>query len=591
MRKSRVNLLLLLLLMALLSVACNSQRQRPWLQPPAWSRGLLVGYTPYSTQVTFARDEEGNTYFFHFGGESSENANLQATALNSAGEIAWERSVDQNFRLPREPHLAFDGQALQLFWISDNIVFTMRLGLDGEILRQPQQISGQYPAYSLDVIVHPEAGVIVFFGGTRQQPGIYAFAPDNYYGSPQIIDELGTRPAMTIDSYGVLHAAWAHDPTGYEARGIYYAQFPNLDFRSDQGVRVAALISGLTSVLDGPWLGQNGDAMLVLWNLSVLTGMEAGNISTEYVILPIEGIEQGFQQKPSVLYVPSDYHESYRLEATVLQAGERIWLQDVEGGYSARVQKLSIVDSNFSELVIALEAKVDFLRHKEEFQIALLFFQDVQPTSYQLLSFDATASRLPFLVSDEAGNLYLTWIQAADELGNAIFFATTEQELREAISAFDSADTASVASDAVFGLLSGVLLLPIALVWLMVPLGAVGLTSLIRKEDEPIYAVGTVVGLVLALASFWYGKYLTLQILDMTNYVPFSAWIPQISSQIANLLRIVVPVLIFVVSILFAWRQTYAKENRSVLFFVIYYSLLDSLISLAIYGLLIYGAA
>jgi hypothetical protein len=505
--------------------------------------------------------------------------------------MIWEQSIDQSLRLPREPHLVFDGEALQLFWISNNVLFTMRIGLDGEILRQPQQISGQYVAYSLDVILHPEAGVITWFSGTRQQPGVYAFAPNDYYGSPETIDEIGTRPAVTIDSNGVLHAAWAHDPSGYEERGIYYAQFPDLKFQSNQGVRVTALISGITSVLDGPWLGQSGDAMLVLWNLSVLTGMEAGLMTTEYVILPIEGVEEGFQQQPSMLFVPSDYHEDYRQEATIFQAGERIWLQDVDGGYSGRIQELSIVDSNAFELVIALEAKVDFLRHKEEIQISLLFFQDGQPTSYQLLSFEAAASRMPYLVADETGYLYLTWIQNTDELGNAIFFATTEPDLRESISSFDSADTFSVASDAIFGLLSGVLLLPIALVWLLIPFAAIGLTSLIRKEDEPIFGIGTILGIGLALAGFWFGKYFSLQILDMTDYVPFSAWIPQISSQQANLLRFIVPMLIFVVSVIFAWWQTYAKQNRSVLFFVIYYAVLDSLLSLAIYGLLVYGAA
>ena len=77
----------------------------------------------------------------------------------------------------------------------------------------------------------------------------------------------------------------------------------------------------------------------------------------------------------------------------------------------------------------------------------------------------------------------------------------------------------------------------------------------------------------------------------MVNYVPFSAWIPQISGQGANLVRILVPLVIFLVSAIFAYRRTYAQSNRSVLFFMLFYSLLDSLLSAAVYGLLIYGAA
>jgi hypothetical protein len=314
-------------------------------------------------------------------------------------------------------------------------------------------------------------------------------------------------------------------------------------------------------------------------------------MTTEYVVIPAEGVGEGFQQRPTILYVPSDYHEPSRQEATLLQTGERVWLDDVEDGYSATIQELSIVDFNGAELAIAMEAKVDFLRHKEEFQIAILFFEAGQPTSYQLITFNAASSRLPYLAKDDNGYLYLTWIQKGDEQGNLIFFGTTNPELRESISQFDGSDAVRVSSDILFGLFSGMILTPIGIVWLLVPMVVIGVTSIIRKEDEPFYALGTLITAALAMAAYWYGKYFTLQILDMTSYVPFSAWIPQIGNQQANLLRILVPSVIFLLSAVFAYRQTYVKENRSVLFFMLYYSLVDSLLSLAVYGLLIYGAA
>ncbi|MGD8603858.1 MAG: hypothetical protein PVF49_04710 [Anaerolineales bacterium] len=583
--------LVVLMGLMLLTGACSSGAERPWLQPPDWSRGLQVGTSPLSTRVTFDLDDDGNVYFFYFSGEDNDDPDLQVTALGTDGQIAWDHTIPMSLRLPRQPRIINDGDALQLFWISNQTLFTMRIGLDGDILRQPQQISGQYVAFAMDVLLHPEEGLIVWFGGSRQQPGIYAYAPDDYYGRPVLIDELGTRPDLLLGSDGVLHAAWSHDPSGYEERGIYYARFPEMDYGASQGALVAPLVSGVSAVLDGPWLGQSGDAMLVLWNLSVMTGLEAGRMTTEYVVIPAEGVQEGFQQRPTILYVPSDYHEPSRQEATLLQTGERVWLDDVEDGYSAVIQELSIADFNGAELAIAMEAKVDFLRHKEEFQIAILFFEAGQPTSYQLITFNAASSRLPYLSDDDDGYLYLTWIQRAEEEGNLIFFGTTNPELRESISQFDGADAVNVGSDILFGLFSGMILTPIGIVWLLVPMVVIALTSMIRKEDEPFFALGTLISAVLAMASYWYGKYFTLQILDMTGYVPFSAWIPQIGNQQANLLRILVPSVIFVLSAIFAYRQTYGKENRSILFFMLFYSLVDSLLSLAVYGLLIYGAA
>lgn len=592
MKRQRIFFVFIVLIgLALVSGACSSGPERPWLQSPGWSRGLQIGYTPVSQSVSFTLDEEGNVYFFHFTGEDNDNFDLQVTALQPTGDMPWDHTIEVNLRLPRQPRIINDGEALQLFWISDQTLYTMRIGLDGEILSQPQQISGQYVAFSVDVLLHPEKGLIVWFGGSRQDPGVYAYAPEDYYGRPQVIDELGTRPYLMLDTDGLLHAAWAHDPAGYEERGIYYASFPDLDYTANDGILVAALTPAVSSALDGPWLGQSGDGLLVLWNLSVITGLEAGRMTTEYVILPMEGIDEGFQQRPSILYVPSDYHESFRQEATLIQAGDRIWLDEVEGGYSPIIQKLSIVSFNGSELAIALEAKVEFLRNKEEFQVSILFFDAGQPTSYQLISFDAAASRLPNLVVDDEGYLYLTWIQKDSEDENAIFFATTQPEFRQSISRFDGSDTVSVVGDTLFGLFSGVILVPIGLVWLLAPLVLIGVTTIIRKEDEPFYAPGSLISIALALIGFWYSKYFSLQILDMVNYVPFSAWIPQISGQGANLVRILVPLVIFLVSAIFAYRRTYAQSNRSVLFFMLFYSLLDSLLSAAVYGLLIYGAA
>jgi len=113
------------------------------------------------------------------------------------------------------------------------------------------------------------------------------------------------------------------------------------------------------------------------------------------------------------------------------------------------------------------------------------------------------------------------------------------------------------------------------------------LTSPLRKEDAPLLRPGTLISLALAIGAFWIAKLFIFP--GLFAYVPFSAWIPIIPTGWFAPLRIGTPIVIGLVAVFTAIWFTYARENRSPLFFTLFYGLVDGLLTLALYGVIFWG--
>jgi len=131
-------------------------------------------------------------------------------------------------------------------------------------------------------------------------------------------------------------------------------------------------------------------------------------------------------------------------------------------------------------------------------------------------------------------------------------------------------------------------LIPFVLVWLIAPVILIGLSSLIREENERLNSRGTLISLGLALLALWAGKFISLP--QMQDYVPFSAWLPIIPSWMDLLLQVGVPLFFAGLGLLLAWQFTYRRQYASLFFFVVIYALVDGLLTMAVYGVLVYGA-
>jgi hypothetical protein len=90
------------------------------------------------------------------------------------------------------------------------------------------------------------------------------------------------------------------------------------------------------------------------------------------------------------------------------------------------------------------------------------------------------------------------------------------------------------------------------------------------------------------MGAYWAGKLVTIP--AMRDYVPFSAWLPIVPSWLNLPLRLGVPLLIAALALLIAWRYTYGRQNRALLFFMLIYIAIDGVLTMAVYGVIIFGA-
>jgi hypothetical protein len=77
---------------------------------------------------------------------------------------------------------------------------------------------------------------------------------------------------------------------------------------------------------------------------------------------------------------------------------------------------------------------------------------------------------------------------------------------------------------------------------------------------------------------------------DARSYVPFSAWLPPLPAWLGPPLLVATPLACAGLALWMAWRLTYRRAAPSPLFFSLIFIGIDSLLSMAIYGGVFFGA-
>ncbi len=577
-----------LAILLLLLTACSPSPAREWLKAPGWSHGLPVAETRIGDPVPMALDDAGNVYLFLV---TAENETSQPTiiALNRQAETVWKRTLAFPLSQPDKPTVVWDGRLLNLFWISDHRLYTAQMNTAGDIVGPVREISGGRVVDSYDTALDADGSLTVWYAGQRRSPGLYMLDGD-LAGEATLVDAEGIRPTLQYDETGALYAVWAHYPLGFEASFFFYAVYPDGKYEAGRETAVYQPYLATTDILIGPQLGLDQAEAYLIWNISVRTGPEAGKVVTQYIHFP-KG-EAAVITRPETIIVPSVSDLEYASEPDDgLTAGPRIF--PVTGQYpgTPKVDNVALNGTAVPEQELALAFSVQALHEfrKTRNQIGTLFLQDGEPTGYQLLSYTSNASIDPAIISDEAGQLYLTWLERGKDGGFQVYFTSTAADMQKPLSSVTWGDVGRISRETLFGLLSGAVLAPVVvLLWMIFPLLALFATAFLRrKSDDALTHPGTIVSLLLAGAMYWGGKLLTIP--GIGSFVPFSAWIPAIPTWLQSPLQIGVPLLITMIAIYLAWRLTYRRSVASLLYFAILVAAIDGVLTMAIYGFLFYN--
>ncbi len=271
-----------------------------------------------------------------------------------------------------------------------------------------------------------------------------------------------------------------------------------------------------------------------------------------------------------------------------MKTGPGVILRPETNGGNSFISELAIDPAQAPEVAIAFHTKLAYLRRKEQGQVSTLFFQDGEPFAYQQISFTPASSGYPAILSDQAGQLYITWLESGADSGYDVYFSSTAPDIRNVLEGITWGDVGRLGAETLFGFLGGAMLAPLALAWVVAPLVVLGLTSVIRRKDESFTSPGVIISLTLAIAAYWVGKLALLPTIH--DYVPFSAWLPFIPSPLNLPLQVGVPVLISGLALVVAWRYTYGHDRPSPFFFLLIFVAVDGILTMAVYGVTVYGA-
>ena len=553
-----------------------------WLQAPGWSRARIIGRTEFDAAVPIAIDQAGGIFVLLAEGAANRP---RVVALARDTQIRWEQSLESSGREIDQPQLLWDGQALHAFWIAEERLYHASLDSSGRIVEDAAPLSA--PAVeSYAVAANSRGQIALWYSGSRAAPGLYAAPLGQPFAPATPIDPSGYRPVLRFDETGTLYGLWlsAGDPDGTD---VSFTTSANGQIAGEPQRITTIGAPSADSALEGPWLGADAAHVYLFWSIRRTAGMNAGRRTTQYLSFAPGSASPVPEVQP--LIVPDGAELSYDLpQGEGLGSGPRTMLSaSLEAGSTAPAE-LAIDPAAGAELALAEVAPVRYKYNQTYNQVGVLFAHEGQPASYQLLSFNGSSAFTPALISDRSRALYVTWRELHGG-GADVYFASTAPDIVQALGDWTLDDAARVATDAVFGMLSGAIFTPFAgLLWLAAPLAILGLTSFARRTEWAIERWATRISLSLALAAYWAGKLLTFR--DGLGYVPFAAWLPGIPPWLALPLRLGVPALIALGALRLAWNHTYRVKRRSPALFMLIYAGVDSLLTMAIYGGLLFDA-
>jgi len=544
-----------------------------------------VGDTAVNEAVPIALDDAGNIYLFATRQEGSARY-PHVLAVNRQGGAAWERTLEAPLVKFSQPRIYRDGEELVLLWLDDQSVYAARVDRLGNVHTVSSLLSGEINVDSYDVATSPNGSAFVWFSGPQREPGIYALRLDDPGGESVMVDAVGVHPAVRCDGEGTLHAAWLTYLPGQTEPALSYVAFPGGAVDGQQSPHVIELSVRSDSALRGPWLGLDGDHVYLFWLEVIRSGRRMNQGDARYIHFPTG--EPKLASAPEAIVVPYSGDLDYAAPPQEgLPAGQRV---PAASGSHTYVSPSEIVVNAGAEreLALALATQLAHRRNNVVTQVSTLFLRDGGHAGYQLLTFNSRSSLSPAIASDEAGQLYVTWIERREGSGYDIYLASTAPDIRQALEAPTRGDVSRMAAATVFGLLQGAVFFPFAaLIWLALPAVLLAITWPFRRGSNSLVSRPALVSIVLAVAAYWAGKLVTFA--RAGAYVPFLTWIPVLPAWLHVPLQWGVPVAGTLIALWVAWYYARRGTIRSAAWFVAIYGAVDSLLTMAVYGGFLYN--
>ena len=581
--EKRFTLGIFVFLIFLLS-GCGVSAEKARKPSQDFSRGLPLAVNA-SSSVAVAVEKSGNLIQVVIPYKSDQGGiNFRYIQIDGKAVVKIDQDLPFAFGdHARSPKMVSNGDQLHLIWASRERttggwqLWYAIVNQLGEITGVPRWISqGTERVSQFEISGDGAGGVLILWEDSDSNDIKYTrlSSEGDILYPPQLLVTNGERPSLDLDSKGDFHIVWIVD------ENLYYSKLDEDTPLPLQGDRLIDIQISLGNRMDGPVLGVTNDYVYVFWSILRQTGLEAGTAITEYMVFP-KGKSDQLRKNPLTIFPNSENRfQPYQGDLSLSQ----IITPPPEEYLSTDFIYTPQTESGFNDTLLVAVAANQAIRLDDYIQIIIGVFEGGEYRGYTLPTRTTKISQKPQVSLDDNGNLHLFWQDGS--AGNRVYYATTSPIAKNRLDRISFSDLPNLILSGGLEAITGILLFPFAFPWM-----AVGLVLMIiwrlMHNDEDISLMLSKVLLVIALLSYQISKLLFLP--DILVYVPFSAWL-DIPAKLELFFRIAVPVVIFGIGIAVAeWRRRQRTSPPSALSYYLYVILVDTALTLAIYGVIFLG--
>jgi hypothetical protein len=573
-RAWRVFILIFILLLS----GCSVESDRSDKPSEDWSRGLFLGQTALKQPTALQVDAEKHVHLVWCEITAEGGDALHYAQLDEKGAVVINQRLGVDLPNPRRPQLLMDGEGhLHLIWLSrseglERLYHTLidETGQPAEPLllsREGENVGG------VQAYLSPEGEVALVWSGQREsEPAGIVRRILGDQTSPTLLVPQGIDPSVLVDRAGTVHLVWLVEQ-GPTAREVYYAALTDSQLVPPEGHRLSAFEFAESATYRGPIIGVDTDNLYVIWTVQNLGGGLTPTAAYAFYV-SFETGQPAFSH-PRPIGLPSESRPEYADHAGPYGYRKLAPLSpglgsDFANAPATVLQQESELPVMFS-LVVASTAE-------STIQLAMAVFDDGRPTGYELASETPGASVVSTLVADSDLDLHLSWLDTAGFGQYDVYYASTAPAAKRWLDRVSGEDLMLRTTDTVWGVMTGIGLVPIAAVWNFPPLIWVVL-FFIFSGQEYLERTGTKIGLSAAILIYVGSKLLFLP--GLAAGTPFLYRVP---AELASALAVAVPVLILLLAL--GALALYARRSDSPTLFKGYliFALTDGILTVVLYA-------
>lgn len=573
-----------ILLAVILLTGCGGVGQKTRKPPGDISRGLPISSEAVGPPSAVV-NPEGNLIQVVIPTQDGETGNtFQYIQLDQDARIIVDQDLDLGLApYVRSLEVVEIGDKLHLVWAARESTgknWELRhaiINTDAEIVSPPKLVSlGTERVSQFEVTGDDQGDLTIVWedGGSSSLYITRLSKQGNIISPPELIIVEGELPAVIADQ-GSIHLAWMRGGQ------LFYAEVKENTSFPLEGEELASIKVALGNRLDGPVIGITDSHVYLFWSILRQVGLEAGTAITEYLVFPKSEPNQSRRELVTIFPVSEDLLQPYQGSLALSLA--------VPAPSEDYLSTNNVLDPRTlrspaqGTMIVAISASQS-IRLDSHMQIMVGIFEGGVYQSYIVGTRTTEISQNPSISLDAAGDLHLIWQEGFT--GNRIYYATTAPAAKARLDRVALNDFSTLIFSGGLEAITGILLFPFAFPWMAVGFVIMIVLRLARNDEDVTQPLSKLL-VVIALLSYQVSKLLFLP--DMLIYVPFSAWL-DIPEGVGVIFRIAVPIIIIGLGIAAAeWRRRRRNSPTSSLGYYMTAVLLDTVLTLAIYGVIFLG--